>query len=58
MIAAKKAKGDYDEADEIEPLVVGDEMRCRQIFTNLTRSVKVEFAYSLLKVAYFWLFLQ
>lgn len=36
LIRAKKAKGVYDESEEIEPLVVGDEMRCRQIFTNFT----------------------
>ena len=37
LVAAKKSKGSYDETEELDPLVVGDEMRCRQIFTNLTR---------------------
>ncbi|KAG8820383.1 hypothetical protein FRC17_010171 [Serendipita sp. 399] len=36
LIAAKKVKGQYDESEELEPLVVGDEMRFRQIFTNFT----------------------
>ncbi|KAG8781980.1 hypothetical protein FRC16_002746, partial [Serendipita sp. 398] len=36
LVAAKKVKGQYDEAEELEPLVVGDEMRFRQVFTNFT----------------------